>query len=59
MIFFLATDLRAPAADSPHKPDPDEDIAVESFTVEHARAMVKRGDIVDLKTAYALTLLDA
>jgi len=59
MIFFLATDLRAPAPDSPHKPDPDEDIAVESFTVEHARAMVKRGDIIDLKTAYALTLLDA
>ena len=59
MIFFLATDLRAPAPDSPHTPDADEDIAVESFTVEHARAMVKRGDIVDLKTAYALTLLDA
>ena len=59
MIFFLATDLRAPAPGSPHKPDADEDIATESFTVEHARGMVKRGDIVDLKTAYALTLLDA
>ena len=59
MIFFLATDLRAPARDSPHRPDADEDISAESFTVEHARAMVKRGDIVDLKTAYALTLLDA
>jgi ADP-ribose pyrophosphatase len=59
MIFFLATDLRAPAPDSPHTPDADEDIAAESFTLEDARAMVKRGDIVDLKTAYALTLLDA
>jgi ADP-ribose pyrophosphatase len=59
MIFFLATDLRTPAQDSPHKPDADEDITAESFTVGEARAMVARGDIVDLKTAYALTLLDA
>ena len=59
MIFFLATDLRAPALDWPHQPDEDEDITAESFTVEEARAMVARGDIVDLKTAYALTLLDA
>ncbi len=59
MIFFLATDLRAPAQDSPHHPDADEDITAESFTVEEARAMVARGDIVDLKTAYALTLVDA
>jgi len=59
MIFFLATDLRAPAQDSPHRPDEDEDITAESFTVDEARAMVARGDIVDLKTAYALTLLDA
>ena len=59
MIFFLATDLRAPAHDSPHQPDEDEDITAESFTVEEARAMVARGDIVDLKTAYALTLLEA
>ena len=59
MIFFIATDLRAPAPDSTHKPDADEDITAASVTVEDARAMVTRGDIVDLKTAYALTLLDA
>ena len=59
MIFFLATDLRAPAQDSPHQPDADEDITAESCTGEEARGMVARGDIVDLKTAYALTLLDA
>jgi ADP-ribose pyrophosphatase len=59
MIFFRATDLRAPAPDSPHRPDADEDITAESFTLEEARAMVARGDIVDLKTAYALTLLNA
>jgi len=59
MIFFRATDLRTPAPDSPHRPDADEDITAESFTLEEARAMVARGDIVDLKTAYALTLLNA
>jgi ADP-ribose pyrophosphatase len=59
MIFFRATDLRAPAPDSPHRPDADEDITAESFTLEQARAMVTRGDIVDLKTAYALTLVNA
>jgi ADP-ribose pyrophosphatase len=57
MIFFRATDLREPPADSPHQPDADEDITAQSFTVGEARAMVDRGDIVDLKSAYALTLL--
>jgi len=42
MIFFRATDLRAPAPDSPHRPDADEDITAESFTLEQARAMVAR-----------------
>jgi ADP-ribose diphosphatase len=59
MIFFRATGLRPPAPDSPHRPDDDEDITAESYTVAEARAMVARGDIVDLKTAYALTLIDA
>ena len=57
MIFFRATDLRPPPKNSPHKPDPDEDITAQPFTIVEARAMVARGDIVDLKTAYALTLL--
>ena len=57
MIFFRATDLRPPPKNSPHKPDPDEDITAEPFTIAEARAMVARGDIVDLKTAYALTLV--
>ena len=46
-----------PAADSPHKPDEDEDITTKSVTLADARAMVARGEIVDLKTAYALTLI--
>jgi ADP-ribose diphosphatase len=59
MIFFRATDLRQPPPDSPHEPDADEDITAQSFTIAEARAMVARGEIVDLKTAYALTLLEA
>ncbi len=57
MIFFRATDLQAPPKNSPHQPDPDEDITAQPFTLAEARAMVARGDIVDLKTAYALTLI--
>jgi ADP-ribose pyrophosphatase len=57
MIFFRASGLRAPAPDSPHKPDDDEDITTRPMTLAEARAMVARGEIVDLKTAYALTLL--
>ena len=57
MIFFRATDLRPPPKNSPHKPDPDEDITAQPFTLAEARAMVARGEIVDLKTAYALTLI--
>ena len=57
MFFFRVTGLHAPAPDSTHKPDEDEDITVHPTTAAEARAMVARGDIVDLKTAYALTLL--
>jgi ADP-ribose pyrophosphatase len=57
MIFFRATDLRPPPPDSPHKPDEDEDIKVRVCTIEEARAMASRGEIVDLKTAYGLVLI--
>jgi hypothetical protein len=57
MIFFRVWDLRAPSPQSPHQPDLDEDIQARSVTIAEARAMVARGDIVDLKTAYALTLM--
>ena len=57
MIFFRLSDLRQPPADSPHKPDEDEDIEARSVTVDQARTMVARGEIIDLKTAYALTLI--
>ncbi len=56
LIFFRVSDLRPPPADSPHHPDEDEDITTRSVTPAEARAMLERGEIVDLKTAYALTL---
>jgi hypothetical protein len=57
MIFFRASALRAPDPKSRHEPDEDEDIVAQPFTIEEARAMATRGDIVDLKTAFALTLI--
>jgi len=57
MFFFRAAGLRPPAKDSPHKPDDDEAIEVHPMTVAEAKAMVGRGDVVDLKTAYGLTLI--
>ncbi len=57
MIFFRVWDLRPPPPDSTHKRDEDEDIHARTFTIADAKAMVARGEIIDLKTAYALTLL--
>jgi ADP-ribose pyrophosphatase len=57
LIFFRLSDLRPPAPGSPHKPDEDEDIQVQVFIVSDAKAMVDRGEIVDLKTAYGLMLI--
>ena len=57
MIFFRVSGLRPPAAGSPHKPDDDEDITTRAMSPGDAKAMVARGEIIDLKTAYALTLI--
>ena len=57
MIFFRVSGLRPPAPDSTHKPDEDEDIESRVMSLAEAKAMVKRGEIIDLKTAYALTLI--
>jgi len=58
LIFFRVSELRAPATGSARQPDEDEYIVTNSLSVGDARAMLARGEIVDLKTAYALTLLD-
>ena len=57
MIFFRLSGLRPPTPDSPHQPDDDEDIQSRAMRVAEAKAMVARGDVVDLKTAYGLTLI--
>ena len=57
LIFFRVADLRPPPPDSPHRPDEDEQIEPRRVTIDEARAMLARGEIVDLKTAYALTLI--
>jgi len=58
MNYYRLGDLRPPNPDDPqaHK-DEDEDIRVQVFGVDDARAMVRRGDIIDLKTAWGLTLV--
>ena len=57
MIYFRVSDLHPPAPGSPHKPDEDEDIYVQAFTISEAKALATRGEIIDLKTAYGLTLI--
>jgi hypothetical protein len=57
MIFFRVSGLHSPPPDSPYKPDEDEDIEPRSVTIADARAMLASGEIVDLKTAFGLTLL--
>jgi ADP-ribose pyrophosphatase len=58
LIFYRVSELKAPAADSAHRPDADEDITARPVTLAEARDMVERGEIIDLKTAYGLSLLD-
>jgi ADP-ribose pyrophosphatase len=57
LVYFRLSDLHAPAPDSPHKPDDDEYIEVKAVSVAEAKAMVEGGEILDLKTAYGLTLI--
>lgn len=56
MIYFRCEALRAPAADSSVRPDEDEQIEPRTFSVDEARALVARGEIVDLKTVAGLAL---
>jgi len=58
MNYYRLGGLHAPDPNGPpaHK-DEDEDIRVRVFTLDGARAMVKRGEIIDLKTAWGLTLV--
>jgi ADP-ribose pyrophosphatase len=57
LIFFHVSDLRHPPEGSTRKPDEDEYILTKSVTAAEARVMLDAGEIMDLKTAYALTLI--
>ena len=57
LIFYRVSGLHAPPADSTHRPDEDEMIRPQTVTLDEARAMLARGEIIDLKTAYALSWL--
>jgi ADP-ribose pyrophosphatase len=56
LIFFRAWELGPPSPESTRRPDEDEDIQVQAFTIAEALAMIETGGIADLKTAYALTM---
>ena len=55
MVFFRLSGLTVP--DQPAEPDEDEDIEPRTFTIAEARDMVRRGEIVDMKTVVGLGLL--
>ena len=57
MLFYRCTELVPPASDSMVRKDEDEELEPRTVTVDEARAMVQRGDIVDMKTVVGLTLL--
>ena len=55
MIFFRVSSLQTPSGEA--HVDEDEDIEAKVFELRDAREMVRRGEIVDMKTIVALTLL--
>ena len=57
MNFFRATGLREPRADEKAEQDEDEDIEKQAFSFERIKAMIRGGEIVDLKTVAGLALL--
>ena len=55
MFFFRVSGLSVPEA--PAELDEDEDIEVRVFSLKDAREMIRRGEIVDMKTVIALGFL--
>jgi ADP-ribose pyrophosphatase len=60
MNFVRASSLRtAGAGDEAAQPDEDEDIETKAFSIEELRSMIRRGEIIDLKTVAGLALMTA
>jgi hydrogenase maturation factor HypF (carbamoyltransferase family) len=57
MNFYKATGLREPGPDEKAEQDEDEDIEKRSFAQEEIRAMIRSGEIIDLKTVAGFALL--
>lgn len=58
MHFYRLTSLAPPDSSRPAaKPDDDEDIRTAVFTIADVRAMIRRGEIEDLKTVAGIALL--
>ena len=55
MVFFRLSNLEEPA--SAAEPDEDEDIEAKTFELREARDMVRRGEIVDMKTVAGLAMI--
>jgi ADP-ribose pyrophosphatase len=55
MVFFRVSGLGEPT--EPAAVDEDENIEARRFTLRDARDMVRRGEIVDMKTVVALSLV--
>ena len=55
MIFFRVSGLSAPSTAAAL--DEDEDIQAQTFAVADARDMVRRGEIVDMKTVVGLAMI--
>jgi ADP-ribose pyrophosphatase len=55
MLFFRLSGLTIPAEAA--TPDEDEDIEPRTFALAEAREMIRRGEIVDMKTVAGLTLI--
>ena len=58
MNFFLASGLRdAGADDDKAQPDEDEDIETRAFSTDEVKSMIRRGEIIDLKTVAGVSML--
>jgi ADP-ribose diphosphatase len=57
MMFFRCTDLHKPTSIA-HQ-DEDEDLEPRTFTIDELRAMIRSGEVADMKTTVGLALLDA
>ena len=55
MIFFRLSGLQEPTETA--EMDEDEDIETRTFEVRDVREMIRRGEIVDMKTIVAMTLI--